>query len=220
MKLRKKELTDVRAVPAGWPVAAPSRLILACLCAGILLASCATVAPTRVPVTSDAGLQSRREAILVSSQAWEFRGRMAISSSGNGGSANVHWQQRGEDFEIELSAPITRQGWRLRRHGGQTTLEGMQGGPRTGTDAAQLLESATGWQIPLQSMTAWVRGMRAAGAAELTQSPDGLPATIVQDGWTVEYRGWNATAPALPTKVFARKDGASVRLVIEDWVAQ
>ncbi len=219
MKLSKKDPGVASAVTATQRPAALTRWSVASLCACAMLASCATATrPTSTAAVDDDATQSKREALLGARENWEFRGRMALSSSGNGGSANVHWRQKASDFDIELSAPITRQTWRLSRHDGQATLEGMPGGPRTGSDAAQLLQAATGWQIPLQSMTAWVRGLRAPGSAELTLGPDGLPATVAQDGWAVQYRGWNGAQPALPLKVFARKGEASVRLVIEEWV--
>ena len=66
-------------------------------------------------------------------------------------------------------------------------------------------------------MAAWVRGVRASGPADLSFDDFGLPATIRQDGWAVEYRGWSAREPALPTKVFARQGHASVKLVVEKW---
>ena len=41
----------------------------------------------------------------------------------------------------------------------------------------------------------------------------------LQDGWTIEYRGWFAGDPPLPQKVFARQGEAGVRLVVEEWDA-
>ena len=40
----------------------------------------------------------------------------------------------------------------------------------------------------------------------------------VQDGWTVDYKQWDATRqPAMPTRVFAEKAPYKVRLSVENW---
>jgi outer membrane lipoprotein LolB len=98
------------------------------------------------------------------------------------------------------------------------TLEGLEGGARTGTDAEALLQEATGWRIPVGAMAAWARGARASGtASELGVDALARPALLQQDGWTIEYRAWFEGAPPLPQKVFARQGEASVRLVVDAW---
>lgn len=184
-----------------------------------MLAACAPIAP-RPMTTGIETVQSAREAELAGHPDWSFTGRLAVSQGSNGGSARIQWQQNGADFDIRLSAPITGQSWRLRRTAGTATLDGMAGGSHRGNDAEALLFDATGWRIPLAAMTAWIRGARAAGPADLSFDAQGLPAALTQDGWAVEYRGWFAQSPALPAKVFARKADASVRLVVETWAGQ
>ncbi|MFB8831670.1 lipoprotein insertase outer membrane protein LolB [Azotobacter sp. CWF10] len=38
-------------------------------------------------------------------------------------------------------------------------LEGLAGGPRDGEDAQQLLLEATGWDIPVNQLPEWIRGL-------------------------------------------------------------
>lgn len=165
----------------------------------------------------DETVQAARESALATQPAWSFAGRLAISTAGNAGNARIEWKQDGTNYDIRLSAPITGQGWRLRQTGGFVSLEGLEGGTRQGTDAEAMLQQATGWRIPLSAMASWVRGARSPGASDLDFDPSGLPATLRQAGWAVEYRGWNDAAPPLPLRVFASQPDASVRLVIERW---
>ncbi len=186
--------------------------------AGLLalsLAACST--PLRRPVVEGEPAQAAREAQLAQLKDWSFSGRVAVSNNGNAGNARIEWTQRGHDFEIRLTAPITGQSWKLRRVGAQVSLEGLEGGVRRGADAEALLQRATGWRIPVADMSAWVRGQRAGADARLEFSPDGLPATLTEAGWSVEYRAWGREALPMPSKLFARKDTASVRLVIDHW---
>ncbi len=184
----------------------------------LALAACAPVA-TRTPAAADNDAQAARETALAATTSWSFSGKVAVSQAGNGGSARIDWTQAGADFDIRLAAPVTRQSWRLSRHGGRARLEGLDGGPREGADAEALLLDATGWQLPVDTLAAWVRGARAGAGATFESDPLGRPALVREQGWTVEYRDWDAGSPPLPLRVFARKDTASVRLVIEHWSA-
>lgn len=181
-----------------------------------LLPACAPVTP-RPPALRGEARQAEREAELAMHSNWSFSGRLAVSQGGDGGNARVEWRQDGADFDIRLSAPVTRQSWRLRRTAGKVRLDGLQGGSREGTNAEAMLQEATGWRVPLTAMAAWVRGVRASGPSDMSFDAQGLPATIRQQGWSVEYRGWLAAMPALPQKVFARQGEATVRLVVERW---
>jgi outer membrane lipoprotein LolB len=52
----------------------------------------------------------------------------------------------------------------------------------------------------------------------MTFGANGLPATLDQDGWHVDYREWYAErSPPLPRKVYASRDPYSVRLSIQQW---
>jgi len=161
--------------------------------------------------------QSARETLLTQRVAWSFVGRIAVSQGAGSGNARIEWRQDGADFELRLSAPLTRQSWRLHRLGGRARLEGLDAGLREGDDAERLLSETTGWSIPIDAMAAWVRGVRGDGPAVLAFDAQGLPATIAQRGWTIEYRGWNDAFPPMPRKIFAEKEGAKVRLAIESW---
>jgi outer membrane lipoprotein LolB len=206
----------VRAPRARRDAVRPSRL-LAVLALVVAVAACAPAPIRPSGAAGDDAAQARREQALAAQPDWTFSGRVAVSQAGDGGSARIDWTQRGQDYEIRLAAPVTRQSWRLSRTGGLARLEGLDGGPREGADAEALLLEATGWRLPVDRLAAWVRGARAPGAAELSSDPLGRPALIRQDGWTVEYRGWDEATPARPLRVFADRDTARVRLVVERW---
>ena len=56
--------------------------------------------------------------------------------------------------------------------------------------------------------------------AILTFGANGLPATLDQDGWHVDYRGWYAERqPPMPSKVYASRAPYTVRVLIETWNA-
>ena len=191
----------------------------------LLLAACAG-GPARLPAPPlDPVAAEQAAAARAALSDWTLSGRVAISNAGRGGNARIDWTQRGERYDIALSAPVTRQSWRLVGDRAGARLDGVEGGPRESADVEALLLAATGWDIPVRAMVAWVRGVPApeAGQGGFTLQPaaDGLPARLVQDGWEIDYREWSpaeGARPALPRRIEARRGEARVRLMADDWV--
>lgn len=210
-----KSITPAASVQSRLPGASAVRALFAALLM-LALGACAP-APTRTAGPGEEAAQRSRESQLAADPAWAFTGRLAISEGSNGGNARIEWVQSGADSDIRISAPITGQSWRLRQHEGSASLEGLEGGPRAGTDGEALLLEATGWRIPLAALSRWVRGARADGPGAMEYGPGGLPATLVQQSWSIEFRAWDEQLLPMPGKVFASNGSARVRLVIERW---
>ncbi|MCK9539375.1 lipoprotein insertase outer membrane protein LolB [Dokdonella sp.] len=188
--------------------------------AALLLAACA--GPRVKPVLPTASLlaaQDAREAALRSKDAsWQLEARLAVSDGRESGSGSLAWRQSGATFRFTVHAPVTGKTWVLAGDASHARLEGLPGGTVEGPDAAWLLERELGWHVPLAELSDWVRGMRAPGPAAITFRADGLPATIDQGGWHIEYRDYaQGHAPALPRRVYASRDSYSVRLAIRAW---
>lgn len=187
----------------------------------LLLAGCAGVPPVRV--VGDAGMlkaQAQRERQLAAANHWTLQGRLGVSNGKDGGSGSFIWTQDGERYDFELRGPaISGANFRLSGGPDGALLEGLKSGPLRGPDAESLMHRALGWSMPLHDLRAWVLGLRAdSGPAELQFGQDRLPALLQQDGWTVEYREWDASRqPPLPKKVYADKPPFKVKLSIESW---
>lgn len=165
--------------------------------------------------------EAARQTWLAANPHWSLQGRAAVSKGRNGGSGKVDWQQGGDQYRIQLSAPVTRQSWVL--DGDVNTragrLQGLEGGVRAGDDAEQVLLDATGWQIPVNRLPDWLRA-RVVDATGLDVDADGRPLRLRQQGWQVDYLEWYPAQhgrPALPRRIEARSGDAKVRLVIDQW---
>lgn len=204
--------------------------VLACAAAVLLTACVAQPVRRALPPAQSAAAeaqQAAREDALRRQPAWSLQGRIAVSSGRNGGSGRIDWNQDGARFEVALSAPVTRQSWRLVGTATSARLEGLQGGTREGPDAAALLRDATGWEIPVTALAQWVRGVRAqgVGTASATYGLDGRLLRLEQGGWTLDYH-WPAPSPdttaangpPLPTRLDARRGEASMRLIVDQWL--
>lgn len=196
----------------------------------LLLAACAGQAIRSAPPLSPQEQAARAQAYAAERAhlrgAWGLSGRIAVSANGRGGSGRIDWTQAGDRYDIALGAPVTRQSWRLSGNATSARLEGLEGGAREGGDAGRLLREATGWTIPVDCLSDWVLGFSCRRWTSPVQGiewrEDGLPASIEQMGWVIEFQDWHEAAngrPALPKRIFARSttDKATVRLVIDGW---
>lgn len=197
-------------------ITAARRILLLLLI--LALAACVSPPVRRAPDAALLQAQAERETALAAHPDWSLSGRIAISDGKDGGSGRIDWKQHGVDFDIRLSAPVTRQSWRLVREGDRVRLEGLEGGTLEGTDAEALLYQALGWRVPVDALSAWARGARASSDAQLEFGVDGLPSLLTEDDWSVEYRSWDAAGnPPRPKKVFAAQGDSKVRLSVDHW---
>lgn len=196
----------------------------------VVLASCSTLptAPAPAPATlvceplvSKSAECVRRidalDAAAAQAQSWGMGGRAAISHGRQSGSLGVEWEDAGPSgYLVVLTAPITRQGWRLQEHDGRATLEGMAGGPRAGSDGAVLLREATGFEIPVQALRHWMRGWPdpARPVDKAAFAGDRL-ASLEQGGWRIDYLARDAQGR--PSRIDAARGDDRVRLVIDRW---
>lgn len=208
------------------------------LCAAALLAlaaGCVGTGPVRAPATvalagpALAAATARveaREAWVARAEQVAFSGRVALSNGRDGGNGRIEWWQAGDAYRVVLSAPVTRQSWRLSGDAHGARIEGLDGGPREGRDVSGLLLDATGMEIPVGALAAWAAGARADrslfGPAQLHFDADGALVRLEQDGWTIDYRGWEpegalAGRTSLPLRINAERGQARVRLVVDDW---
>lgn len=206
--------------PLSRPIPRPARAVAVAML-GLLLSACAgqTVKrppPEALPAAVAAEREAGRIARVRADGEWSLTGRIAVSNAGKGGSGRIEWNQRGERYEVALSAPVTRQSWRLAGGPGEARLEGLEGGPREGADAAAVLHEATGWDIPVEALADWLRALPAGGAApRIAAGPDGRPLSIEQAGWSIAYE-WPVTGD-LPSRLDARRGDARVRLIVDQW---
>ncbi len=207
----------------------------------MLLTACGTqsvrqVAPPVTTANAEAQ-QAKRIATLSTRQQWSLQGRVALSNGRNGGSGHVEWRQDGPRYSLNLSAPVTRQSWRLSGDANAARLEGLSGGPREDASAETLLRDATGWVVPVAALASWVRGEADATLppATLQFGPDGHLSQLQQAGWTIDYSDWRSQPGLgidLPRRLNAYKSEAyksqahkseasqgeaRVRLVIDGW---
>ncbi len=189
----------------------------------LLFASLAACAPMRVkthaPTAADEAAQQAREAASARHAHWSLAAHIGVSNGHDSGSGELDWRQDGDTYTFTVRAPVTGKTWKLSGDAAHARLEGVESTPIESDDAEVLLRERVGWDVPLAALRAWVRGLRAPVVpARVSFDESGLPATIEQSGWNVEYRDWYTDRnPPLPRRVFATRGATRVKMAIESF---
>jgi outer membrane lipoprotein LolB len=186
------------------------------LSVAIALVACAPMRVRETPAAQAA--QLAREAQLKPRTHWTINAHIGVSNGRDGGSGDLVWMQDDDRYSFTVQAPVTGRTWKLSGDAHGAVLEGVDPLPDAGSDPESLLRERLGWEVPMADLRAWIRGMRAEGAAQVQYDARNLPGLIEQAGWKVEYRDWLTDRdPPLPRKLFASRGSARVRMVIDSW---
>jgi outer membrane lipoprotein LolB len=167
-----------------------------------------------------------RSAVLGQLDHWKLSGKLAVRQPSDSGTAIInHWIQNGEAYDLALSSSFLGMGsTRLKGVPGFIELTLPNGETYRSGDPESLVKAATGWQLPLENLTWWIRGLPSPGSDyRLLFDEQGRLAIIRQDGWEIRYDRWQdflASYPTLPARITALKEDKRVRLVVSDWQEQ
>ncbi|KXS51428.1 MAG: Outer-membrane lipoprotein LolB [Marinobacter sp. T13-3] len=154
---------------------------------------------------------------------WVLSGKMAVKQPSDSGSAVINrWQQYGNQYDLSLSSSFLGMGsTRIKGAPGFIELTLSNGDTYRSANPEQLLNEATGWQLPVDSLVWWLRGLPAPDTNHrLLFNRNGQLAIIKQNGWEIRYDRWRrfmADKPELPARITALKGDKRVRVVIADW---
>lgn len=202
------------------------RPALAALGLTVLLAGCTSIQVEPLPegMTDQPPADwADRSQSLTRFSEWELTGKLAVKQPSDSGTAIINrWRQEGETYDLSLSSSFLGMG--------RTELKGMpgfielslpDGETYTSSDPEALVEAATGWSLPINSLAWWIRGLPAPdGDYRLLFDEKNQLAVIKQSGWEIRYDRWNefvTELPALPARITALKGDRRVRVVISQW---
>ena len=79
--------------------------------------------------------------------------------------------------------------------------------------------ASTGWDLPLSSLTHWIKGLPSPHAKIQSQLIEkGLWRRLGQDGWTVTFERYARFQHyTLPTRLKIERDGTRARLILHNW---
>lgn len=200
--------------------------ILAVLAATLLATACTTIQVEPLPegLTDQPPADwSSRQQQLHKLRYWQIRGKLAVRQPTDSGTAIInHWIQEGDAYDLSLSSSFLGLGQtELRGVPGFIELRLPSGDTYRSTEPEVLIEAATGWQLPINSLVWWIRGMPGPdGDFRLYFDQSKTLAVIRQKGWEIRYDRWQPFLdgfPQLPARITAVKGEKRVRLAVTEW---
>ena len=175
---------------------------------GLLLSACAT--PPRSPVAVQPELVN----------AFDLTGRVNVRVESKTYPGRIHWQHAPQSDELWLYSPVGSGVARMRQDAAGAVLIASDGKEYRAPDLKALTRKVLGWDLPLDGLQYWVRGLPwpALETIEQQYDADGRPRLLKQGAWQVVYLDWAPVgASGLPSKLDLSGEGLRVRLVVEDW---
>jgi outer membrane lipoprotein LolB len=179
-------------------------------------AGCATLSAPTDPLVP---LYEQRLARLGEIEEWVLDGRLAINDGADGGSGQWRWHH-GEAFSrMDFHGALGRGAWRLDVDAGGAELNFADGRTRRAESVDALVQAEVGWQVPIESLAWWVRGLAAPGGIEKRElDRQGRLSELTQQGWTIEYARYTAVGEEyLPMRMTARREDRTVKVAVRKW---
>jgi outer membrane lipoprotein LolB len=191
-------------------------LRLTCLLAvSLLVTSCADIVK-QAPNTPNWNQHVEQ---LSAVTRWNASGKLAIRTETQSESASLSWQQNGDNTHILLTGPLGLGATSI--DSDRNTLQVRRDGDTKIFDisSAAASEAAMGWDLPLQELPFWIRGLPSPNApVEAQVFQQNVLQQLQQQGWTITYENYALFDHlTLPTRVTIERNDTRARLIIRDW---
>lgn len=184
-----------------------------------IFSGCTTVPePKRKPGEIDS-LYQQRLAIVEKLDTWKIDARAGFSTANDSGSVSMIWNQKGPAYHIALIAPLWQGRLDLYGEGPDVVLKTSNGKTLYGESAQNLIYKATGFIVPIEDLSRWVKGIPGVHPqVEVTYNNDGTIATLKQADWNIEYLGYQPyKQTVMPRKLRATNNDLKIKIVIKEW---
>lgn len=195
------------------------KLIL--LLAAMLLHAGCTSVPALKPADDPQRAWQERQQQLSRIQYWHLTGRLAVNNGSEAWHINLDWQQRGEDYQIQLNGPFGAGKVKLVGNATGVLLHDSNDQTFYADHPGKLLYDRTGVTMPVEGLRYWILGLTSPQQQQPPQlDAGGRLAYLEDDNWQVKFRRYaEINSVHLPDKIFIHKasQDIEVRLVVDNW---
>ena len=142
---------------------------------------------------------------------WVVKGKIGCRSNQGGGSLNFVWRQQGSAYKARLTIPLSR--IQMQLLGSPTALQLIDNNGRLydADEAQQYLKELGNINMPVASLSYWLRGQPDPTLPLTAKSADGL----LQSGWRLS--GSKAATGKLPALLQLSSELVSCRIALRNW---
>ena len=183
----------------------------------ITLSACASQ-NTRTPAPLN---WSQHSAKLQQLQHWTASGKIALRTAQQSESATLQWQQQAKHSHLNLSGPMGLNNTTVDSDGQQMSVHRGEDHSEFDVSTPDAILRNTGWDLPLQALPYWLKGIPSPAYPVQTQQLDSerdLLRTLQQDDWRIDYQAYEEfQGLALPIRLRIQRGGTAVKIIIRDW---
>jgi outer membrane lipoprotein LolB len=196
----------------------------------VLLSACVTVEKHQLPPGSEISKQAAWEvhrANVQALQTWQLKGRVAGKSNNQGFRAGVQWQQKQDNFVIDLHGPLGRKVAIITAAQGNVQLKTSKGENFQANDPEELMQRLFGYSLPVNGLQHWLLGIpdpspssgQGSGQtrAELVLDEKGRLQQLKQAGWVIDYKRYHESVPALPALIQISNPTLNANIKVDAW---
>ena len=219
-------MPPTRTLQANARVTNKSTLAPKCLLALIvlqgLLSACGVqqrLPPAPQPAHQESAQWRQHYSRMLALTRWHVKGKIGYQGNQDGGSAWLDWQQQGDRFQLLLSGPFGAGTVAISGDSQAVILRQPEHPDHIAASAAQLSIDVLGWELPIEELTYWIRGIPAPGARAKSQifTEERLLSSFEQAGWQLQLDKYRDTSTGpLPGKLRARRGETRVTVVIKE----
>lgn len=189
---------------------------LAVLLLLVFLGGCAGVPRTPAGGGDRAAWQVRREALLGLTQ-WTMQARAGAGGL-FGWSGSLHWEQRGEHFDIRVPGPLGVGGLQVVGTPGHLLIH--KGGETYVTSHPdEFFRDRLRLTFPVSGLRYWALGVPEPGLpAQVAVDAQGRVTLLRQAGWTLEYEEYRQVGDyQLPVRFSGTRKDTRIKLAVQHW---
>lgn len=187
----------------------------------MLLAACTTQTPMSTPTVQNQQTWEKRQESLAQLTQWQAEGALSIQTAKGTDTAQFEWQLQGQnDYSLRFMGPVGTGYGTLKTSPAQSVYLAPKGKVYTDRDAQALLTQVTGWQLPVDNLYYWARGLASpATTADLQFDANHSHLLgLQQDGFSVTFQNYSGVGTLdLPSRLLIQNDAVKVKIVITHW---
>jgi len=152
-------------------------------------------------------------------KTWNAKGKLGLVAQGSAKSANFHWDNRADNYNIDLSGALGIGRVSLTKNGDTIVLASADGKHHADSPDA-LLAEVTGMFLPVSDLNYWIKGSISPNTPieAIRRDEAGNITHLRQQGWDIDYVRFVGVGPLqLPEKIIATRDDLKLTIIIKRW---
>lgn len=172
----------------------------------------------------DASLKTQlwlEQQIAVSAiHSWKIKGRIAVKNAKDSGTVSLFWNQDLNDYELRFMAPLGQGTYILVGSSKGVVMHAPEDTLIKADSAEQLLRDVLGWDVQLNGLKYWVRGLPEPDVdyTNLILDERGRLTNLEQSGFRVNVSSYiDQGEVSLPEKIKIKSDNIQLKVAIQSW---